>query len=707
MGLVVRLDVPPVGSDFAQDLGQTPAYDPDAGASAPLSFPWVYACIRVRASSIARLPFQVYRWSRGGNREYLDDHWLATLRERPNSYTPEHVLTQEIQADLDAIGDAYLVIVGVDVGATPAAIQRAAQAGALSIHRVPPKRMRVITSEWGVEGYEFKDGYGVTKRLDARLVVHVRRPSFRDTPSERFYGDGAVRPLSSLLSTELAQTKRDTENAAKGRPTVALSPADSATRWTRDQVQDVRAAYSATTREAGGAFISSGHVKIEPLSFPPSEFASGTVRDSNRSATLAALRVPPVLVGLETANYATAREQKGVFWESIADDAVLHGWAWTEIARRAGERDIYAELDLSGVQELAAWKVDAFARANSFWLMGADIDAALRSQGLHAEADLLIASAKPSKVAAEPAAEPRSEWWPPRLVARAEQPPPIDDEPARAERWRAIDAQLLSVGERNLNLAVRAFLKAQAERVSAALEEEAGRGFGLAALHRDAFDAMLGRIFDEVAERKRLDDAVRADIRRILSRAFDQGQLDLDLGEGVTYNADRIDELVDEALGQLVRNVTQATKNAVGEIVRAGLAEGQTIADMQFNLMRSEGFSAMRALRIARTETTRSTSAGTEQAYNQARAQVADQGIRIKKQWLSSRDDATRDAHFALDGQTVETDGHFIVPHEDRHGNLVEPTSMIGMIGSAPGQFSHPAMVVNCRCALVPVVERD
>jgi len=426
--------------------------------------------------------------------------------------------------------------------------------------------------------------------------------------------------------------------------------------------------------------------------------ATGIVRDANRSSVLAAYRTPPVMVGLETANYATAKEQKAVFWESIQDDASLHAWMWTELARRAGERDIYAELDTSSVHELSTWKSDALLRANTLWLMGMDLIEALSTQGLHEEAEVEqrrrdSRSAGRSKPTAE-ALRVLDGGWFQRLNERADAPP-VDDEDAREERWRAIDKQLLALGEREMGLATREFLRDQGERMSANLGEQEARNYA-DGFKRDDIGRIIDAIFNDVIEGRKLDAATRQQVRAAIVRAFEQGQIDI--GEdGVVYNADRIDQMVDDVLAELVVNVNSATKASLRDIVQTGLANGESVAEMQFRIQQAHSFSAARALTIARTETTRSTAAGTVQAYNEASAQLADSGIVVRKQWLSSRDGAVRDDHRALDGQTVDTDQPFVVPPGHTH---------TGEQGQGPAGFPSGGMSINCRCAVIPVIER-
>jgi len=112
--------------------------------------------------------------------------------------------------------------------------------------------------------------------------------------------------------------------------------------------------------------------------------------------------------------------------------------------------------------------------------------------------------------------------------------------------------------------------------------------------------------------------------------------------------------------------------------------------------MRDAGFSMTRAVRIARTETTRALNGGTATAYRKARAE----GVQLRRMWLSARDEAVRPEHWALDGQVREVDEPFVVPAAPG----VNPR-LVGEKGDAPGDFGPAALVVNCRCTLVPVLD--
>jgi len=140
-------------------------------------------------------------------------------------------------------------------------------------------------------------------------------------------------------------------------------------------------------------------------------------------------------------------------------------------------------------------------------------------------------------------------------------------------------------------------------------------------------------------------------------------------------------------IGGLVDHAGSTTRAAVRRVVTAGLEDGASVSDMQTELMRAAAFRPARALMIARTETTRALSAGTEHALELALAE----GIIVRRQWLSARDDAVRDTHRAMDGQTIDMPERFSSPS--------------GARAKHPGGFGVAAEDINCRCTVLPIVD--
>lgn len=734
------------GADFAQGLEQPPRYSPDSAASAAETFAWVYAAILRRSAAVAKLPIVVYR-REGKTRIPLPDHWLLDLVERPSVGSDGFVFRRDLACDLLLTGDAMVKVVD------PAGLGK----GTASLQRLHPNRVNLETDRSGVAGYLYDIG-GERIRLSPDVVCHVRLPSFRSDPDQLFRGVGAVQPLNDELNAEQAAVLRTKEAANQGRPDVILAPSGEGQTFTDDQRKGIRLAWTQMTRSSnGGAVVMGGAVQATPVTWTLRDLEFGDLRRYSREGILAALAVPPVVLGLETANYATAREQAGRFWEAIEDEVSLFDAALlTRLLRMAGERDTYAEHDTTGIQALRTWRSDAIQRATGLYFLGVDRDVALRAEGLEDVADLQASADAARKVTKTPApktqpetvetpAEEPSEvaegarpnlvrgprgWW--DRLSRRDAPAPAPSAPqdapdatepspwppvaedARAGLWRGFVEQLHNAAERSLALAVRRALTDQADRLAAALPAAwpAPQKSAPGTVTREALDvdSILAAIFDADGETAALEGATAEVRRSMLERAIRLaiGQVAAQGG----WDPARTDEIVDAALASKIvdqamegdgfSEVTDTTRDAVREILQEGLADGATIADMQWRIQNGQAFSPARALRIARTETTRSVNAGSLAAYDAAGKEA---GVIVDRQWLSARDESTRPEHWALDGQTVGPGAKFTIPAS---GNgFASSPEFVGAQADAPGGFDSAAMVCNCRCTVIPVLRAE
>jgi uncharacterized protein with gpF-like domain len=163
------------------------------------------------------------------------------------------------------------------------------------------------------------------------------------------------------------------------------------------------------------------------------------------------------------------------------------------------------------------------------------------------------------------------------------------------------------------------------------------------------------------------------------------------MGTSLEWRPDRSAGLA--TVAESVTQITEATRQRVREIVTAGLTEGLSATDIAVQLQQSESlFGPARALTVARTESTNALNLGAVDAMGAA----ADVGVRVRKEWLSSRDAAVRPAHRALDRQVVGVGEEFVVPLG---------VEFAGASARHPGGFDEPALTCNCRCTVLPVVE--
>ena len=192
-----------------------------------------------------------------------------------------------------------------------------------------------------------------------------------------------------------------------------------------------------------------------------------------------------------------------------------------------------------------------------------------------------------------------------------------------------------------------------------------------AIIQDDAETALLLQQFDAAVIDRGLQRAYAAASRRLGRKLRPAEMLDIQ----------------EQVIADMVQNVQQYTKDRIANVIRAGVDQGSSIAEIQAAIIRDVSFSPMRALRVGRTETAKVASEGTLQAYGTA----ADDGAEFRVEWLSSRDSVVRDTHkpgTGMDGQVVDVGGLFVSPS--------------GSTGRGPGLFDDAAEVVNCRCTTIP-----
>ena len=130
-----------------------------------------------------------------------------------------------------------------------------------------------------------------------------------------------------------------------------------------------------------------------------------------------------------------------------------------------------------------------------------------------------------------------------------------------------------------------------------------------------------------------------------------------------------------------IEGISKTTKDKIKLILQAGVRDGLGIDEIARQI-RDKAGGMNRATLIARTEIISASNLGSIEG---ARAT----GLPMKKIWLATMDNITRDIHMSADGQKTETlEGSFSVGGE----NL-----------GYPGDSSRGASagnVINCRCAI-------
>ena len=658
---LTRLGLTPVeripskmATDVSAGYPAQPGYSLEAAMSAYAAFPWVVACVNAKATDLSGLPLMVVRGS-GEDAEMLQDHPALDLLRNPSSKVTGVMFRRQMLVDLELSGNAFSLLVGdrrfLDT---------------LSLLRLHPQGVRIVPDDDGTPRYfEYTSG-GASSRFDFSSVIQIRRPSWENS-SAGLYGEGLIRSLHNDLEADLAAQRSAKQSAAKGRPDAIISPKSDGDVWTSRQISEIRARLDQMMRESGGALIMGGQASYTPLSWSPKDMEYKELRTMVRDSVLGASGVPPTRVGLPTANYATAKESMRLYWENLKGEAALIDSELTKIAQ-LWEPDLRIVHDFSAVGALQTDRTERLSRVQQWWLLGLPLTQAATMEGFDLPEDLDVEDS-PSRETDEASEAALVDVLSRDLTE-------VQTEDQRAAIWHGFIDQVHKPAERGLTLALTRYFrgakKRYADRAEQALDPQKS-------VKKSISDTALAMILDELGEKEKLKKAIGSRLLLAIKRAFAitarQMRLDLEFDE-MAANADA-------SLDLCVARVIDTTHKDITALVTTALDEGDTVADIAVKIKASKRFSNSEALLIARTETTRATSQGAVRAMSSA----LNEGVKLQKEWLTSRDGNVREAHQIIDGQIVDVDGSF---------------NSMGSLATHPGEFGSAALDCNCRCTVIP-----
>lgn len=246
-------------------------------------------------------------------------------------------------------------------------------------------------------------------------------------------------------------------------------------------------------------------------------------------------------------------------------------------------------------------------------------------------------------------------------------------------------------GEKRLNSLENAFKTAQGEAKEKAKEEyqKALRNYTLR-------NKWYQNMVDETAERisKANEIAVNyannkvADIYlanyNSISGAYEELGMDFTI-----MNEDMLKNVMTEKDLRLPKKKLDKNKDKkwnikkINSSMTQGILQGESIKKIAKRLLPIVDMNKASAVRTARTLITEAENRGRLDSYKD----IEERGAVIKKVWIATGDDRTRDWHIVMDGQEVDTDEPFV----DGNGNELDyPADPNGA----------PETVYNCRCSM-------
>jgi len=303
----------------------------------------VFACLMALSMGTVEPSLRVHRHLSVDRQEWLPDHPLQQLLDRPNPFMDGRELRFWMQWARHSHGNAYLrkVRSGNDL-----------TGNVVELWPISPARcgpIRYDRSTNYIDAYRYHYAPGKHEDIPIGNIVHIRNGV--DSNDDRL-GMSALRRLTQLVASD--------EEAAKfaaallknyAVPGLVVMPAKD-TEISRDQAEDLKARITASLSgdNRGHVSVLSNGADVKQFGFSPNDLDLKALHQIPEARICAVMRVPPAVAGLsvgleQTSNYASFREVREMFAEST----LAPEWAMDESKLN---QQLVPDFDRSGRIEL-------------------------------------------------------------------------------------------------------------------------------------------------------------------------------------------------------------------------------------------------------------------------------------------------------------------------------------------------------------------
>ncbi len=323
------------GANWNNPYGVDPTYSQQQALSAYGGHGYTYAAVSRSSADLAALPL-ILTSGKGKNAKVIDDSPVLDLFDEPSTDMDGYLFREQLRTDLMLSGNCYILLLGISDQPD-------------SIIRLHPAEVEIVTDERsGITGYRHESN-GQVVIYPPERVLHGRNPTYAKGPKS-LYGVGVVEPLTREINADINAQKLASQSSAKGRPDILIHPLDPADVWGLERRREILDQYRGLASE-GGAMVLSGQVGIEPLKLTPREMEFEASRRMARESISAVCGVPPVVLGLPSANFATARQQNITYWTNQQKASKRLDHLFTKIAKLFNP-DYQIKHDFTSVEAL-------------------------------------------------------------------------------------------------------------------------------------------------------------------------------------------------------------------------------------------------------------------------------------------------------------------------------------------------------------------
>jgi len=644
-----------LGASWDTGHGTRPIFPPREALEAYGEHAYLYAAVTRCSEDLSALPLKLIK-GKGKNAKIIDSHPVLDLLEQPSTIMDGYLFRQQITLDLIMNGTFYVLLIGA--GKLPA-----------SLIRLHPEETTFVTDNiTGIKGIK-NTSYGQSVIYPSDRVLFGRNASYSKGPKS-LYGTGTVQPLYEELKADTNAMMLSSQQSAQGRPDVLISPSDEADVWPKEVRDEIVQSYTQMARK-GGAIALSGMAKIDMLNLSPREMEYKEARTMARQSISAAIGISPSVLGLPSANYATAMEQRKTYWTNQMHKAKRLETVYTQLAR-LWNNDFRIVHDFSGISALDDRK-EALERIEMHIRNGMSPIAA------YAYENLEDAPIEPSITLQDTEVEEEEEKILSEYIFKSD----IDEGKARRKQiWYKWIVEKQAPAEGKLVRASASFLRTVKRKALDRFDDMEELGATPESIipkseMQEIADEKLRKLFKSIYQSNFNSEYAR--MKRQLKKGYHHKEIELPenqpsegtLGKWIAFYL-------------LMRSrIIETTYRKLGKLL-AKVAANEAKKDVAAKLAASSAFAPSRADVIGRTESTILLNNSAVQA-GQAISED-DPQVETRKEWITENDADVRPEHEELDGVRLGINDYF----ETSGGST-----------QYPGGFGVASLDVNCRCVTV------
>jgi HK97 family phage portal protein len=632
---------------FGGPTGETDRVTRDTAYAAAA---YCYAAIRYRAKKVSEAPLMVIREDKdSGSEEWLPDHELAPLLDQPSPDLDMGELLQRTQTYIDIAGSALWL-----------------------------KQENNLSGVGGLVPYSGSEFHieSTAERIRGEFVIQTARGELRVPPERVIYfhepnphdwhrGLSLVDVALSWLN--LGQAARAaTQDILRNAlfPSVIVQAHQD---WSPDKEawEEYKSTIEGHARREnrGDPLILTGGGNAQRVSLSLKDMIPSDILGHVESVVASVFGIPAVVlqfkVGLENSPWSQMSEARRMTYEDTIEPL------WADYEKRLTRQLLWAPNRPGGAPIEDDRAVMVRFDTTRIAALRPDRQADAERQKLIE--DIASKNERRDMVGLEPRDEPEADEMPskapappqfggPQLAASGPSPrarKAADKSEDRRMAWLKFDT-LTRAQESMWRQAAALQLVIDHARVVELADRHLTEAKSLDPRSRDRFLAELDDYMARAAN-PRWRDAVTPLVGATAESAV--REMATTLGLSFDLLQPGLTRYIDQHAAKLVTQVTDTTKEAVRAAISAGVQEGEGVVDIAKRIRESDAaFGRSRSELIARTETTAVTNesqTATLMDYQEAA------GVQVRKTWLASQDDRTREEHAELDGETKGVDEPF------------------------------------------------